>query len=1265
MTSAVSSPLPLQPRLALPAPAVVLPIAAHSDEIIAALRSQQVVIVAGETGSGKSTQLPRLCVAAGIGHRGVIGCTQPRRIAALSVSRRIAEELGVTWGREVGCKIRFDDRTARDTVIKVMTDGVLLAETRADPLLRRYEAILIDEAHERSLNVDFLIGYLRRLLPQRPDLKVVITSATINTELFAAAFNNAPVFQVSGRTFPVELRYRLPGAALDEGSEDGAGGEISYLDQAEQSVHELIREAQQGSDPHGDLLVFLPSEHDIRELRERLLGTLKGRCEVLPLMGSLSAAEQERVFRSTGERKVVLATNVAETSLTIPGIRFVIDTGLARISRFTPRTRTKRLPIEKISQSSADQRAGRAGRVRDGVCVRLYTEEDYCARPRFTDPEIKRANLAEVILRMKGLRLGALEDFPFLEPPEGRAVRAGILLLQELGALDAQQELTAVGRELARLPVDPVIGRILLQARRENVLPEALVIAAGLSIQDPRERPLEHRTKAEQAHRAFAHPNSDFLSFVVLWCSYQELIAAKRGQSALRRFCREHFLSYLRMREWCDLHAELHEVLRIPVQAPIADVREVKPFDGRYRAVHRAVLAGLLGQVGYRTDRNLYRAASSRQLCIAPGSALREGGRAESQRGAAQQSRRPRAQRDAAWVVAAEVVETSQLFARTVAPVQPSWIEELGAHLVRRSVGEPAWCPHRRAVMVQQRSALYGLVLADRRVPFSTVDPIGARELFVRAVLVDPESYQELPSAEGVAETSKKFPFVESNRQLLDKMALQLALKGQLQRQVLVDRLVQFYCEKLPPIAALGDLQRLVRARSAAEPDFLCATREDFASVAPSVESDHAFPDQLEVAGEQIQVRYRYAPGSAEDGVTLQVPQSLAQRLPVELLAGAIPGLREQQLLHLLLGLPKPYRSQIDDFGATARALAADPAFEQLPLREAVQAGLQRQLNLVVPRPVLDGVALPTHLQPRVVLADSAGSAARAESAAPAVVPAWEQARARWEQADLSGWEWQDLPEEIEVARVAGVPVYLYLALRVEDGRVALRLVEDRAAAISASRHGMDALLRQALARELQEVQKQSRTASQLKPLLTLFCTVEQIATSVYVAAERHLLEREQGYPLRADDVSAACARARARMPNLVPRLLEWSRSVLLARRAALEVKRPYPGMRADLDALVPGNFLEVTPFEQLQHLPRFLKALVVRSERFDNNPARDQQRAAQLAPYRALLERAGEAKLPANFRWLLEEFKVSLFAQELGTALPISAARLDKILGN
>src|SRR5687768_4147486 len=787
-----------------------LPITARKDEIVRTLREKQVLVLAGETGSGKTTQIPKMCLEAGLAKRGRVGCTQPRRVAALTIARRLAQELQTEYGREVGSKIRFNDETSRETQIKVMTDGILLAEMQGDPELRQYDCIIIDEAHERSLNIDFLLGHLQILLPRRPELKLVITSATIETEAFSRAFNDAPIVEVSGRLYPVELIYR----PFDHLLEDL--GDITYIEAAVYAVDEIIE-----VHPPGDILIFMPGEKDIRETRDMLQGRYGSSHEVVPLFGRLSGADQDRVFNPGDIPRIVIATNIAETSLTIPRIRYVVDSGLARISRYSPRTRTKRLPIEEISQSSANQRKGRCGRLAEGLCIRLYSEEEFEKRPAYTQPEIQRSNLAEVILRMKAFHLGDIETFPFLNPPQPAAINTGYQLLLELGALDENQGLTPLGWDLARLPVDPAIGRMIIQAVRENALAEVLVIAAGLSVQDPRERPVDQKEAAEQAHRRFANVDSDFLSLLSIWNAYHDEFERLKTQSQVRRFCRSHFLSYLRMREWVDVHAQLEDALENVDFTSIGETLTTikappQPDPNRamdvalYAGIHRSILSGLLTHIATRREKNIYCATGNREAMVFPGSNLFD-------KNVSKQKEQKPSDREAKtfqpkWIVSGELVETSRLFARTNARIDPTWIVQLGEHVCKFTYHAPHWSAQQGRVLVTEKVLLGGLEIHNRLVPYAKVNAREATEIFIRAALV--EEPIEAPHR-----------FLAENQKLREKIETwQTRLRSTALPNV-DEALFRFYAKRIENVSSVHDLNRFVKEQG--NGDFLCATEAD------------------------------------------------------------------------------------------------------------------------------------------------------------------------------------------------------------------------------------------------------------------------------------------------------------------------------------------------------------------------------------------------------------------------------------------------------
>jgi ATP-dependent helicase HrpA len=1332
-----------------------LPISSRAEEITAAIQEHGVVILAGETGSGKTTQIPKMCLAAGRGQHGRIACTQPRRVAALSVSRRVAEELGVRWGREVGCKIRFNDETTRDTVIKFLTDGMLLAEVQGDPLLREYDTIIIDEAHERSLNIDFLLGHLRTLRYKRPELKIIVTSATIDTEAFSKAFDDAPVIQVEGRTYPVEVIY----APLDAFGSDYTDGDenedrsdaaivasaraeaLHYIDGGVEAVERIVRESTAG-----DILVFLPSERDIRELRDLLDGKRLRDCEVIPLFGRLSNAEQQRVFAPTQRRKVILATNVAETSLTIPGIRFVVDTGLARISRYSPQARTRRLPIEPVSQSSADQRKGRSGRVADGVCIRLYSEKDYLERPRFTQPEIQRANLADVILRMKAFGLGDIERFPFINMPAAKSIRAGYALLEELGALAAEsarhspsspdvpapsaasepaaysRPLTPIGRELARLPVDPTVGRMILQARTEKALREVLVIAAGLSIQDPRERPLDKQQQADAAHRRFAHPDSDFLTLLNIWETYHDEFE-QLTQAKLRRFCRDHFLSYTRMREWRDIHAQLLDVLEEREDFKLTSAYHgLKMVDDTttsygtpaYRAIHRSILAGLLGNIAHHDEENQnYKATHDRRVALFPGSVLFR--RDEPRRRPAEDAKRPaKKPRVPPWIMAAEIVETSRLYARTCARLDPVWALDLGAHLVRRSHSEPVWNAEAGRVMVKQRTRLYGLELESKSVGYGRINPEHATEIFIR---------------EGLVADTITYPldFLAHNRRVRENIDAILTRTRDAGYLNLDEAAYRFYAARLlpeadpsagegtaaPGVSAVGDLVALVRERRASEPQFLMMEPEDLRDPESLEQKADAFPPALPLENRALPLNYAYKPGQPDDGVTLDVSTREAATLRQADLDWAVPGHLEAKVEHYLRALPKELRREFVPMAETVKSVAAQVAQRDRltgrreTLTEALAFLIAERFRVAVDPSAWAERPLSDHLRVRIRVLDAKGRELVASrdlgeiqaaldqhtqqasaTMATEEPPVWRRARAKWEQTAQQSWTFGDVPGRIVVTEQAGVPVYAYPALVRERDGVALRLVESAAEAASLTERGLGQLLEYEVSRELVWLERDLRSLRELGPVAATLRPILELQADALEGLRRWVCdpsrvrsdtEDARAAGIRAAEFTAAVARAKSDLQGVVRRLAELLREILSLRQSLLVAPRPYPGLGPELAQLIPPDVLRATPFPQLAHFPRYLRAMLLRTERWQKNPAKDAERTGQLAPYvkaAQQLVRASAGSPPdpgggavarmaaaQRFRWLVEEFRVSVFAQELGTAEPVSATKLEREL--
>lgn len=1295
-----------------------LPISARAEEITAAIQAHPVVVLAGETGSGKTTQIPKMCLAAGCGTRGRIACTQPRRVAALSISRRVAEELGVEWGREVGCKIRFNDQTTPATTIKFLTDGMLLAEVQGDPLLREYDTIIIDEAHERSLNIDFLLGHLRTLRYKRPELKIVITSATIDTAAFSAAFDDAPVILVEGRTFPVDVIY----APLDELGRDYAENDenedkedasaiasaraeaLHYIDGATEAVERVVRESGKG-----DLLVFLPSERDIREVRDLLEGRRLRDCEIVPLFGRLSNAEQQRVFAPTQRRKIVLATNIAETSLTIPGIRFVIDTGLARVSRYSPQARTRRLPIEPVSQSSADQRKGRSGRVAEGVCIRLYSEKDYMERPRFTQPEIQRANLADVILRMKAFGLGDIERFPFINMPAAKSIRAGYLLLEELGALEEPRsggkegrgertegeqvlvrQLTSIGRELARLPVDPTVGRMILQARAEKALREVLVIASGLSIQDPRERPMDKQQQADAAHRRFVHPDSDFLTLLNIWETFHEQVE-NMSQARLRRFCKDHFLSYTRMREWRDVHMQLLDVLKeredfklTSAYHGLKEVDEKTTVFGTpsYRAIHRSILAGLLGNIAQLDEENGgYKATHDRKVNLFPGSVLfrREEPKRRKDNEKPTEKRGPKTPR---WIIASEIMETTRIYARTCARLDPLWALELGAHVVRVAHGEPFWNEQNGRVMIRQRTRLYGLELESRAVSYGKIDPEHATEIFIR---------------EGLVNDTVTFPldFVANNRSVREKLEDLLTRARDSGYLNLDEMAFRFYATRLLPsrggpaegVSAVGELVDLVRERKGAEPRFLCMEPEDLRDPETIAHDAEAFPEALPLQNSALPLNYAYKPGQTDDGVTLDVSVREAGALTPAALDWAVPGHVEPKVEHYLRALPKELRRGFVPLGETAKALATQLASRNRltagreSLTQALAAEIAERYRVAIDPAVWADKPPPEHLRVRVRVVDAAGKELAAsrelEEVRAALVShsreasvavareepaAWRAARAKWETPEHTNWAWEDLPERVLVTEQAGAPVYAFPGLRATADGVARRLFRTPEEAQDATRRGVAALLERQLGQDLMWTERDLRAIRMLGPLVAMLGSMDELQEQAFGSIRRWATERKVA-PLTRTVFATVLDKAKADLRGLVPRFVDLFKEILALRNELLVLPGAPATLAREVDALVPKDFLKKTPYAQLPHLPRYLKAMKLRVERAKKNQAKDAERAAQLAPYLAAVEKLRGREGAEALRWLVEEFRVSLFAQELGTAEPVSAVKLDRLL--
>jgi ATP-dependent helicase HrpA len=1223
-----------------------LPITAHRDEIVAALARHPALIVCGATGSGKSTQLPKLCLQAGRGTSGLIGHTQPRRIAARALATRIAEELGTTVGGAVGYQVRFTDHTGPHGRVKLMTDGILLQELESDPQLRRYDTLIIDEAHERSLNIDLLLGVLQRLLPRRLDLKLIVTSATIDPGRLSTFFGGAPVIEVSGRSYPVEVRYR----PLEAEDEDAA--ELSLPEGIVEAVRELDF---RGSGARADTLVFLPGEKHIRETAEALSKARLADTEVLPLYARLSAADQARIFQKHTQRRVILATNVAETSLTVPGIRYVIDSGLARISRYSPRGKVQRLHVERISQASAEQRKGRCGREAEGICIRLYSEEDYNAREEFTPPEVLRTNLASVILRMATLGLGDPESFPFLDPPDTRLINDGVRLLEELQAMTDDRRVTRLGRQIAALPLDPRLGRMLLAASRQRCLTEMLGLAAFLEIQDPRERPADMAAQADEKHALFADNRSDFITVLNLWRAFGEQAAELSGNQ-LRKWCREHFLSFLRMREWQDLRTQLTRNVR---ELDLRPSRE----PASYADLHQAILTGFLGSVGALNQRREYDGPRGMRFVVAPGTRL--------------------AAKPPKWLVAGSLVETTRLYARMVASVNPAWIERAGAHLVKRTYSEPHWVAARGFVAASESVTLFGLPLASgRRVNYGPIAPREARDIFIRESLLDPER--------GPARSAVQGAFLAANRRLrADVERLEAKIR---RRDILAseERQVELYTARIPEqVSSVAGFERWRTQAERDNPNVLVMARSDLMQRETPEVDEERFPDALDIGGNRLPLIYRFEPGEADDGVTLVLPDLLLDGLQADRIAWLVPGWRLEKVIALMRELPKAQRKLLVPVPESARQALDELSAAGSAALPGFYAGLaawvSERIGATVAPADLAALPLPEWLRMNLrvvdaqdqVLAEGRDLAAlkrKVLGTGPTAREAAQESTALHRQ-----WDFGELPVSRQIER-NGLLLTVYPAL--DDRRTAVALVEARgpAAAEELSRRGVARLALLALPQQARYWQKrvaedrelvlQSRGLELGQPLAD--AVAERIFHDCFAAEDAPLPRSREAFSRRLEEGRSRLEEAGGRLEDVVRGVLREWRTV----RGALDAARnpasaaAVTDINTQLAALLPPDFIESTPDPWLGHLPRYLKAMARRLGRLPAEARRDEELAVRVRPFVAAVRRL-EASPPGSggrselllLRWMIEEFRVSLYAQDLKAAMRVSEQRLSEQL--
>ena len=1254
-----------------------LPVAARKDEIIEAIKKNQVVIISGETGSGKTTQLPKFCIEAGRGIDGFIGCTQPRRIAAVTVSARIAEELGDEEGHSVGYKIRFKDKIKDQTFIKIMTDGILLAEAQNDRYLNEYDTIIVDEAHERSLNIDFILGILRTLINKRKDLKIIITSATIDTKKFSKAFEDAPVIEVSGRTFPVELLYRPP----TENDSDR-----TYVERAVKAVEDI-----QGYGPYGDILVFMPTEADIKETCELLTGRTWLNATILPLFARLSAGEQKAIFSTVRGRKIVVATNVAETSITIPGIKFVVDTGLARIPRYAPGKGTTSLPVTAISKSSADQRKGRCGRVEDGICIRLYSEEDYDSRLVFTPPEIIRANLADVILRMTSLKLGDVHSFPFIDPPADRSIQDGYNTLLELGAIKQNDiknrgnknkkkdgyGLTGKGRIMSGIPVDPRLSRMLIEAEKLGCLDDITIIISALAIRDPRERPADKMQQADQAQAVFKDPYSDFVTLINLWKIYCDETSDGKSLKGLKKICKQYYLSFLRMREWRDIYTQLKSIIKenglkdTKTALPDSKSDKKQEFGDRYQAIHKSVLSGFLSGIATKKEKNLYTATRSREVMIFPGSGLfNKGGQ---------------------WIVASEIVETSRLFARNTANIDNRWLEELGQSNCRYTYSEPYWDKKRGAVMASEQVMLFGLIIVSgRKVQYGRIDPSEASKIFIMSALVHGDAHYAI--------AKKEMSFLRKNMALVDEIR---AIEDKIRRRdILIEDecMFDFYQSRIDGIYDIRTLVKEIKKRGGN--DFLLMSEEALYRYSPETDELNLFPEKIDIAGDSYSCDYTFKPGAEKDGVTVTIPCHSLALIPPDAMDWTVPGLVREKIETLIKSLPKEYRKRLVPVTNTVDLIMKElpelTAYKKeggLPAKSlisAVGSYIYDRFAIDIPATAWSRDDMPRHLKMRLAITSSNGELI-ASGRDKAILKGnyskninqdhFKVLRDKWERNDIVEWNFGDIPDVISLDENESKSGVLFPALTVEAGAISLRLFEKTEIARNSHLAGVRALYEKSLSKQLKSLKKDLVLKGQTKNYTGYFGGEKVFLKKMY----RRILDDLFSLNIRTEEAfndhslktAPKLYQTGQELIRIVSSLLEayhQARTDIFNHetgRGNTPLRQLADELTEGLSKLVPESFLELYGHDRLIHMERYIKAVSLRAERAFTNPEKDKVKSIEINVFEGQLKGFLQTLTPnvsmekrdaiEGFFWLIEEYKVSVFAQELKTPFKISKKRLEK----